>query len=299
MASVSGGGRRRGSGGHPAPVAQRREREQLRHGSGPGEVGVARMVAQSAAGIESALDAEAWAAHLLGMFRKQRHGLPLPDAVGLDPALLFGEPLVARLATFSDAGAAITLAAIAQLDDGELGVLAGELLTNSQATANAPEWIEQIGESEIVSAAVISEAVFDDARTVLLESRHPDGETMAVGVLIDRNLGGLAEEVLLAESIEQVAGSIGRHTADDEAELELRRVGPGVAAGLIRDAIARTDMTWGRRAIQVSLLPGNRCGPLPARRPTSADSYHSSRRLKVAKVIVRLEGLAMSEAIVR
>jgi hypothetical protein len=199
----------------------------------------------------------------------------------------------------SGTGAAITLAAIAQLDDGELGVLAGELLTNSQATANAPEWIEQIGESEIVSAAVISEAVFDDARTVLLESRHPDGETMAVGVLIDRNLGGLAKEVLLAESIEQVAGSIGRHTADDEAELELRRVGPGVAAGLIRDAIARTDMTWGRRAIQVSLLPGNRCGPLPARRPTSADSYHSSRRLKVAKVIVRLEGLAMSEAIVR
>jgi hypothetical protein len=202
------------------------------------------MVAQSAAGIESALDAEAWAAHLLGMFRKQRHGLPLPDAVEVDPALLFGEPLVARLATFSDAGAAITLAAIAQLDDGELGVLARELLTNSQATASAPEWIEQIGESEIVGAAVISEAVFDDARTVLLESRHPDGETMAVGVLIDRNLGGLAKDVLLAESIEQLAGSIGRHTADEEAELELKHVGPGVAAGLIRDAIARTDMTW-------------------------------------------------------
>jgi len=54
------------------------------------------------------------------------------------------------------------------------------LLTSSRATASAPEWVEQIGESEIVGAAVISEAVFDDARTVLLESRHPDGETMAV-----------------------------------------------------------------------------------------------------------------------
>lgn len=202
------------------------------------------MVAQSAAGIESPLDAEAFAAHLLGMFRKQRHVVPLPDAVEVDPTLLFGEPLVARLATFSDAGSAITLAAIAQLDDGELGVRAGELLTSSRAIASAPEWIEQIGESEIVGAAVISEAVFDDARTVLLESRNPDGETMAVGVLIDRNLGGLAKDVLLAESIQQVAGSIARHTADDEAELELKRVGPGVAAGLIRDAIARTDMTW-------------------------------------------------------
>ncbi len=205
---------------------------------------MARMIALSAAGIDSALDAEAWASHLLGTFREQRHGLPFPDAVGLDPALLFGEPLVTQLATFGDAGTAITLAAIAELEDGELGVLAGELLTSSRATASAPEWVEQIGESEIVGAAVISEAVFDDARTVLLESRHPDGETMAVGVLIDRNLGGLAQDVLLAESIEQVAGSIGRHTADGEAELELKRVDPGVAAGLIRDAIALTDMTW-------------------------------------------------------
>ncbi len=202
------------------------------------------MIARSASEIDSALDAEAWAAHLLGTFREQRHGLPFPDAVGVDPVLLFGEPLVARLASFSDAGSAITLAAIAKLDNGELGVLAGELLTSSRATASAPEWVEQIGESEIVGAAVISEAVFDDARTVLLESHHPGGETMAVGVLIDRNLGGLAKDVLLAESIEQVAGSIGRHSAEEEAELELKRVEPGVAAGLIRSAIARTDMTW-------------------------------------------------------
>lgn len=241
---VSGGRRRRGSGGHPARVAERREREQARHGSVPGEGGVARMIARAAAGIESALEAEAWAAQLLGRFREQRHGLPLSEAVGVDPALLFGEPLVARLATFSDAGSAIALAAIAELDDGELGLLAKELLTSSPAEASAPTWIEEIGESEIVGAAVISEAVFDDARTVLLESRHPDGETMAVGVLIDRNLGGLAKDVLLADSIEQVAGAFGRHSAEEEAELELNCIDPGVAAGLIRAAIALTDMTW-------------------------------------------------------
>ena len=205
---------------------------------------MARMIAQSAAEIDSALDAEEWAARLLGTFREQRHGLAFPDAVEVDPALLFGEPLVARLATFSDAGSAIALAAIAELDDGGLGGLAGELLASSPAAASAPAWVAQIGESEIVDAAVISEAAFDDARTVLLESRHPDGETMAVGVLIDRNLGGLAKDVLLAESIEQVASAMGHHSTGDEAELELKRVEPGVAAGLIRAAIARTDMTW-------------------------------------------------------
>jgi hypothetical protein len=225
-------------------VAQRRERGQAGQGSAPEDVRVARMIALSASEIDSALDAEAWAAHLLGTFREQRHGLAFPDAVEVDPALLFGEPLVARLATFTDAGSAITLAAIAELDDGELGRLAGELLTSSPAAASAPAWIDQIGKAEIVGAAVISEALFDDARTVLLESRHPDGETMAVGVLIDRNLGGLAKDVLLAESIEQVAGAMGHHSTGEEAELELKRVEPGVAAGLIRAAIARTDMTW-------------------------------------------------------
>ena len=65
------------------------------------------MIAKSAADIDSALDAEAWASHLLGSFREQRHGLPLPDAVEVDPALLFGEPLVTRLATFDDPAAKI------------------------------------------------------------------------------------------------------------------------------------------------------------------------------------------------
>ena len=210
----------------------------------PEEVRVARMIAQSAAAVDSALDAEAWASHLLGTFREQRHGLPFPDAIEVDPALLFGEPLVTRLATFDDPAATVALASIAELDDGELGALAAELLAGLTPAAGAPRWIEQIGESEIVGAAVMSEAVFDDARTVLLESRHPDGETMAVGVLIDRNLGGLAKDVLLAESIEQVAGAMGRYSTGDEAELELEQIEPGIAAGLIRAAIARTDMTW-------------------------------------------------------
>ncbi|HUO74578.1 MAG TPA: plasmid pRiA4b ORF-3 family protein [Solirubrobacteraceae bacterium] len=225
-------------------MAQRRERERAQQALVPEEVRVARMIARSAADVDSALDAEAWASHLLGTFREQRHGLPFPDAVEVDPALLFGEPLVTRLATFGDSAAMVALASLAEVDGGELGVLAAELLAGSTPVAGVPRWVEQIGASEVVGAAVMSEAVFDDARTVLLESRHPDGETMVVGVLIDRNLGGLAKDVLLAESIEQVAGAMGRYSSGEEAELELERIEPGVAAGLIRAAIARTDMTW-------------------------------------------------------
>lgn len=203
------------------------------------------MIANSAVELESALDAEAWASHLLGSFHGQRHELPFPDAGEVDAALLFGEPLVRRLASFGDPAARVALAAIAGLDDGELGVLAAELLSGATPVLGVPQWIERIGEAEVVGAAMMSDAVFDDARTVLLESCHRDGERMAVGVLIDRNLGGLAKDVLLAESIEQVAGVIDHvSTGEEEAEPALEQIEPGVAAGLIRAAIARTDMTW-------------------------------------------------------
>jgi hypothetical protein len=225
-------------------VAQRREREQALRGPVPEEVRVARAIARSAAEVDSALDAEAWASHLLGSLREQRHGLPFPQALEVDPALRFGEPLLRRLARLGDPAATVALASIATLDDGELGVLAGELLAGVTPLAGAPRWVEQIGESQIIGAAVMSEAVFDDARTVLLESRHPDGETMAVGVLIDRNLGGLAKDVLVAESIGQVAGAMGRYATGEKAQLQLEQIEPGVAAGMIRAAIARTDMTW-------------------------------------------------------
>ena len=140
-----------------------------------------------------------------------------------------------------------------------------------------PAWIEQIGESEIVGAAVMSEAVFDDARTVLLESRHPDGETMAVGVLIDRNLGGLAKDVLLAESIEQVAGAIGRHSAGDEAELRAgahrarrrRRADPGGDRADGHDlGSARRPMTSGPGGRWRSCAPTRRPGAVEPPEPT-------------------------------
>lgn len=148
------------------------------------------MIAASATYLGSALDAEAWASHLLGTFHQQRHELPFPQAVEVDPALLFGEPLVTRLATFDDPGARVALVSIAAVDGGNLGALAAQLLASSTPVVGAPRSIEQIGESKVIGAALMREQVFDDARTVLLESRHPDGETMAVGVLIDRNLGG-------------------------------------------------------------------------------------------------------------
>ncbi|MBV8957082.1 MAG: hypothetical protein JO179_23285 [Solirubrobacterales bacterium] len=245
------------------------------------------MIAQSAAEVDSALGAEAWASHLLGTFRAPRPGLPFPDAVEVDPALLFGKPLVTRLATFDDRPPRLRWrrsrsSTAASCASWRLScsparrrwpAFRGGSSRSASRRSSAPRWL--------------SEVVFDDARTLMLESRHPDGETMAVGVLIDRNLGGPAKDVLLAESIEQVAGAMGRNSTGEEAEPKLERIDPGVAAGLIQAAIARTDMTWDPpvdedfwtgRALAL-LRAGGRRGAPRGRRAVERGARQAARRV--------------------
>lgn len=205
---------------------------------------MARIIARSAAAIESALEAEVWASQLLGTFLRSRYELPFPEGVGIDPALEYGEPLLREFGRIDGPGAAIATLAIAELEDGELGMQAQELLDNADMWARLPAWAADIGESEIVRAAVIRDPIFDDAQNVFLESRHADGQVFAVGVLIDNNLSRMAKDVLLVDSIDAVDEALRARTADDGGQLVLEHVAPGVAAGLIRDAIASTDITW-------------------------------------------------------
>lgn len=232
--------RRRGSGGHPARAAARRERGG---GGATTEASLAREVAAAAARIESALEAEQWASDLLGIFARMRYELPLAEGVRIEPAMLYGEPVVRALARRSDAGAGVALAAIAELDPGELGVIAKESIDSAEARRRLPGWAAEIGELRIVGAAVMQEDVFDDAREVFLEARHADGSGCAVGVLIDHNLGGLAKDVVIAGSIDEVEAVI-RTSSDDAAKLSIEPLAPGVASGLISAALALTDRTW-------------------------------------------------------
>ena len=93
---------------------------------------------------------------------------------------------------------------------------------------------------------MMREDVFDEASTVFLEARHPSGETHAIGVLIDNNLGQMAKDILLADSIGRVA-EVMRKRPRSDGELTLERIAPGVAADEIDAAIELTEMTWIRR----------------------------------------------------
>jgi hypothetical protein len=242
---VSKGKRHHRPGGHPAKAAARRERDAAgRSGRAPVPKAVARRIVREAQELTSALDAELWASELLGMLWSHRYSLPLGDAASPNYALLLGEPLVAAVASLGGDGARTALSVISIVDDGELGRRADELVKslNGGVGGVAPVWLSDVGEAEITDAAVMREDVFDDASTVFLEARHPDGAMHAIGVQIDNNLGLRARDILLADSIDRVAGVMLKHPQADGA-LTLERIAPGRAAGRIDAAIELTDMT--------------------------------------------------------
>ena len=242
---MSKGKRTRRPGGHPAKVAVRRERDAARRSGAPaGPDGVARRIVRQAQELTSALDAELWASHLLGVFWDQRYTLPLEEASSPDYSLILGKPLLEAVARLGGGGAWTALRIIESVDDGELGLRAAELAEQlaSDSGDAVPGWLADVGEAEITGATVMREDVFDDACTVFLEARHPGGETHAVGVLIDNNLGVMAKDILLADSIDRVAEVMRKHP-ERGGELTLESIAAGVAAGRIDLAIELTEMT--------------------------------------------------------
>jgi hypothetical protein len=240
---VSNGRRSRRPGGHPAKVAARREREAA---SGTAAAttpeAIARRIAREAKELTGALDAELWASQLLGAFWDQRTSLALHESS--DHALIYGAPLVEAVGRLDAPGARTALLVIAAVDDGELGGLARELAQRMPDPGGEPpaSWLAGVGEAEITGAAVMREDVFDDGFTMFLEARHPTGQIHALGVLIDNNLGVMAKDLLLADSIDRVGQVMDRNPRDDGA-LRLDRVDPARAAAEIRAAMDLTEMT--------------------------------------------------------
>lgn len=219
----------------------RREREAARRSAaGASPEAIARRIAREAEGLRGALDAELWASRLLGACWNQRSGLPLHESA--DYALIYGGPLVEALARLGSPPARTALLAIAAVDDAELGVLAGELAGRFPDQAPEPSWLTDVGEATITAAGVMREDVFDDGFTMFLEAQHPTGDTHAVGVYIDNNLGVMAKDILLADSIDRVA-EVMAENPDQDGELRLEAVDPALAAAEIRAALELTEMT--------------------------------------------------------
>lgn len=226
--------------GHPAKVAERRERERLRNERAPDHPlrRTARLICQEAATLDSALDAELWASGLLGTF------WPAPPLAGDDGVELdLGGPLVEEVARIGGPGALAALVAIGEVSETELSVLAQRLGERLRAGAIAePAWAQAILKAEIRRTAVMREDIFDDGITILVEAVHAGGEPHAVGVYIDHNLGVMAKDILVADSIDRVEQIISEHPRDG-GEPIIEPIDPVEAGARIFAAMELTDMT--------------------------------------------------------
>jgi len=240
---MASGKRGRRPGGHPAKVAEQRERDHERR-EGRSPAGSLRRLAgsicQTAATFDSALDAEQWASALLGTW--------WPMSIGADAEERFeeevGRPLVAAIGRAGGADALAALHAFAQVCDTQLGFEAqAEADRLLHGGAPWPAWGDAIMDVEILRTAVLRERVFDDGITVLIEARHGDEERHVVGVYIDHNLGGMAKDILLAESIDAIEQTLAAGQPGELAAIELETIPPAEAEARIRAAMELTDMT--------------------------------------------------------
>jgi hypothetical protein len=243
--------RRRGSGGHPAKVAARREREQ-RHqqpqgshaGSGDHDRDLADSLIKTAAGLGSAFEAETFVSEILGSIWSERERID-PFAEHEELELELGIPLIDALAEHSQPEARGLLAAFGFLGGAVFGAMAIERHDElAREGVDQPGWAVQLGRSKPVRTVIAREEVFDDGSTVWVESEYPDGDRIAVGVFIDHNLGCAAKDIALADSIDQVIELLNRSREQIDAfepEILFEEVDVADAAARILEAMAHTD----------------------------------------------------------
>ncbi|MFY9265128.1 MAG: hypothetical protein WAO61_06850 [Solirubrobacterales bacterium] len=228
--------------GHPATEARRREQEQLRREarSNPSRQ-IVLTLCRDAATLRSALEAELWASEILGSwwppsleFRASR--LEADDE--------YGGPLVAELARNGSEGALAALIAFGEVCETELALVARRHAEEMIAKGvRPPAWAEAITTAQINRVAVMRDQIFDDGMTIFIEAEHNDGgESHAIGVYIDNNLGGMAKDIVQADSIEHVEQIVAGNSDDQDAVI-VESMGPVEAGARIYDAMQLTDET--------------------------------------------------------
>lgn len=235
--------RRRGSGGHPAKVAARRERDrsQRKRPSDP-DAELAASICRSAEQSGSALEIELLLSNVLGFMWGQSLGFSAADDLE-QPEMEMGVPLVEAIARCGGVGGRIALAAISALSQTELADHAAKSRAAlGDGDGPPPPWAGSIGRGKLEAAAVMGEEVFDDGRTIWFDARYLDGDEVAFGVYIDHNLGHLGKDLVMADSIEQVREVLGdEEIAGQSIVPTLRTVDLEEAIAEATRAIALTD----------------------------------------------------------
>jgi hypothetical protein len=223
----------------------------------------ARELCRDVEAIDDPLTLERWASSLLGRTweRRRRH----PDAEGHDPGFALGAAMVEAIADVGGQGAAIALAAIAELDDDGVGEHAAAWAAEIGALP-IPDWVAKVGRANVTRALVAHSPCVGEA--IFIEADQPSFGPHSVAIYIDNQWGGLVTRIGLIPPIEPFAAD---HAGQLWGSHDLVAVEPELACRRILQAIWLTDERPGicgdsyadLRAIALARVSA---GPVPPRK---------------------------------
>jgi hypothetical protein len=195
-----------------------------------------RELCRQAASIETPLDLERWTSSLLGQLWLRRDWVPFHyDG---DPLFYGGGQMVESFAERGGREGKTALTAIARIERGPLGRLAGELAA-TLTDAATPDWIDAVGEARIVRA--FAHSAPGDGEALLLESEPVGDVAHMLAVFIRDQLGGIATVLHLTRPIDPHDASVALNDPTGKEGIRLTPVDPVLACRRVLVAIDRTD----------------------------------------------------------
>jgi hypothetical protein len=212
-----------------------------------------RRLCRDAASIDRPFELERWTSSVLGRIWVRR--APVKDLPDEDLMLVVGKPILDACLSIGGRQGKIVLSAIAQMDRGQLGVVA-RVLADALPKARLPRWMPDVGNAPIVRA--FSADSPGDGEAVLLHADRGQGDSHMIATWIDEPLGRVVKWVQLLRVVDpndpEIAG---------EDRLHFREVDPTLTARRVAAAIERTD----------AILP-----------PFVGDEFSGCRALAIARV---------------
>ena len=217
-----------------------------------------RRLCRDATKIDRPFDLERWISFVLGRVWLRRGRLPdLPDE---DLMFVVGKPLLDACVGIGGSKGKTFLSAVAQIDRGQLGVVAG-VLAGAIPKARVPPWMARVGEPTTITRAFSASGPGEE-EAVLLETDRTGVDAHMIAAFIAGDLGGIVKHLNVLRVIDPT-----RDDALGDSRSRFQEVDPTLAANRVRVAIERTDDDLAAPAARSSQptarsrLPVSRRGP--------------------------------------
>jgi len=199
--------------------------------------GLASIAVRDADEPGSALEAEQWAACLVGTW----HVAPMLGVERVEDVFFPG--FTTALEEIGSSRALATLRALGAVADSSHERRARAAADRLAARGvREPPWSAGLGSARPVAAALMHDETFDDGLSVLVEFVDDDGRH-TLGTYIDNNMGGLVKDAFVAGPLSEVRDEL-EGGGSDEDGIVIRDLGLDEARARVEAALEMLDHTY-------------------------------------------------------